>query len=280
VSKQFAAAAILLLSEKGSLYPDDPIGNWLTRCRREWQQITIHNLLTHTSGVGHWDDFPDLDLYSPIAPAKQLSILQRAPLRSLPGRAWRYSSPGYVLLARIVEQASGQSYASFLTNYIIEPLNLHSTSVGEPRAEHLAACGHDNGAAVSSFDLRTACTGAGDIWSTTEDLARFNATLCAGSFLTSKARQAMFTAHALLPGLTIPEGGHLLGAASYGYGWYIGTLAGHPAYFHPGDNPGYQALNVWLPQQGTSIAILVNEQSDNVYQLLEQLLPSALGRRH
>src|SRR5947209_941626 len=69
VSKQLAAAVILLLQEQGALSVHDPLKRWLPECSAEWQSITVHHLLTHTSGIGHWRDFPQLSLYHPIARA-------------------------------------------------------------------------------------------------------------------------------------------------------------------------------------------------------------------
>jgi CubicO group peptidase (beta-lactamase class C family) len=89
VSKQFTAAAVLLLVGESRLSLDDPISRWLEGCPRDWDAITIHHLLTHTAGLGHWEGFPALDLHQPIEPA-------------------------HVLLARIVEQAAAQPYAGFL----------------------------------------------------------------------------------------------------------------------------------------------------------------------
>ena len=104
VSKQ----SILLLQEQGALSVHDPLERWLPECPQAWKSITVHDLLTHTSGIGHWEDFPQLSLYDPIARADLLAIFQRVPLKFAPGTAWAYSSPGYVLLAHIVERIAGE----------------------------------------------------------------------------------------------------------------------------------------------------------------------------
>src|SRR5690349_8776060 len=135
ISKQFAAVAALLLAEDGRLALDDPVDRWL--------------------------------------PGGRLAAIQAAPLRTAPGETWHYSSPGFVLVGLIVERASGQPYARFLTERILAPLGLAATSVGGAPPEP-AARGYRDGAPVTPFDL-AAMAGTGDIWSTAADLASFTA---------------------------------------------------------------------------------------------------------
>src|SRR5690242_19113079 len=111
VSKQFTAGAILLLQEQGALSVSDRLSRWLPESPEAWQPMTLHHLLTHTSGIGHWQDFPMLKLDQPIARDELLAIFQRRPLLFSSG-GWAYSSPGYVLLAHVVEQVTGEPYAS------------------------------------------------------------------------------------------------------------------------------------------------------------------------
>src|SRR5579884_184421 len=115
ISKQFAAAAILLLQESGALSVHDQLCTWLPDAPEKWQPITVHHLLTHTSGIPHWETvFPDFrGLYEPIERERLIRIFQSEPLKFPPGSGWAYSSPGYVLLGHIVEQVSGEPYASF-----------------------------------------------------------------------------------------------------------------------------------------------------------------------
>lgn len=112
VSKQFTAAALLLLVDRGVLSVDDAVHRWLDGCPASWNSITVHHLLTHTAGLVHWRHIPDLDLTAPIAAEEELRIFQGAPLLSAPGERYSYSSPGYVLIAHIVERAADQPYAS------------------------------------------------------------------------------------------------------------------------------------------------------------------------
>ena len=100
VSKQFTAAAVLLLVQDGMLLLDDVVGRWIDGCPDDWRDITLHQLLTHTSGLGHWDDYPMIDLARWVEPDELLKTFHRVPLRYPPGGGWSYSSPAYVLLAQ------------------------------------------------------------------------------------------------------------------------------------------------------------------------------------
>ena len=121
VSKQFAAAAVMLLVESGQLDLGEPVGRWLPEgppqwrqvTPPQWRQVTLHHLLSHTAGVPHWLEAPGLDPAEPMRIGERLEIIQATPLRTEPGAQWHYSSPGFVLAGFIVERASGQPYRDF-----------------------------------------------------------------------------------------------------------------------------------------------------------------------
>ena len=269
ISKQFAAAAVLLLAEAGRLALDDPVDRWLPGGPPQWSGVTLHHLLSHTAGVPHWLEAPGLDPAEPAPPAERLAAILAAPLRTAPGQAWHYTSPDFVLVGLIVERASGQPYARFLTERILAPLGLTATSVGGPPPEP-AARGYRDGEPVTPFDL-AAMAGTGDIWSTAADLARFTAARHAGNLITNESLHAMLTPHA-----PIEDDDEDLTTTGYGYGVFTGTFAGHAAYYHPGDNPGYRSFSVWLPDQAASLVVLANDDGVRITDLLRQLLPAAL----
>jgi len=146
VSKQFTAAAVLLLADRGALSVNDPVRNWLDGCPEAWEPVTVHHLLSHASGLVHWHQLPGLDLTRPATTSDLLATFASAPLLSPPGERFSYSSPGYVLLGHIIEQAAGQLYHVFLTSEIFQPLGLTATFSGNPAGEQdLAAGRHDGG---------------------------------------------------------------------------------------------------------------------------------------
>ena len=159
VSKHFTAAAVLLLASQSKLSLEDPVSRWFDDCPPGWEAITVHHLLTHTSGLAHLDDLPDLDLYRPIGPGRELAVFQRDPLLFAPGSRYCYSSPGYTLLAWIVEKTGGQPYATFLADRIFAPLGMTSASAGDPPGGPGMARGYHGREPVPSFDLATVGTG-------------------------------------------------------------------------------------------------------------------------
>lgn len=269
VSKQFTAAAILLLVEQGQLRLTDPIGRWIDRCPSSWDAITVHHLLAHTSGLGHWHDYPELDLYRRIDADQEVAAFQASGPVFAPGSAWRYSSPGYVLLAHVVQNCSRQPYARFLAERIFDPAGLHDTFAGSARSNRVAH-GHSHGKAVASFELDIVGMGAGDVWSTGRDLTRWLSLLGSQAFLSDESRRAMFTGH-------VPVGdddGALMSGRACGYGCFIGILWQRRLVYHPGDNSGFKALSAWFPDDGVALAILSNEETTDIKAALEHLIPT------
>jgi CubicO group peptidase (beta-lactamase class C family) len=136
-----------------------------------------------------------------------------------------------------------------------------------------AARGYRDGQPAARWDL-DAMPGTGDIWSTTGDLTRFTMALHGGDLIAVSSLQAMCTTHAPLK--DDDEGEPRLVTTGYGYGMFTGIFAGRAAYYHPGDNPGYQSFACWIPDRAASIAILVNDEAASLPGLLRQLLPAAL----
>jgi CubicO group peptidase (beta-lactamase class C family) len=273
VSKQFAAAAAMLLVESGRLDLHEPVTRWLPDGPPQWRQVTLHQLLSNTAGVPHWHEAPGLDPAESMEIGERLAAVTAAPLCTAPGTQWHYSSPGYLLVGLIVERSSGRPYQEFVTDQILSPLRLTSTTMGP--APDGAARGYKDGEPVPAWDL-DAMAGTGDIWSTTGDLTRFITALQAGELISASSLRAMSAAHAPLD--DDDAGGEpRLATTGYGYGTYIGDFAGHAAFYHTGDNPGYLAFACWVPDLAASIVILANDETVSVTGLARQLIPAALA---
>lgn len=274
VSKQFTAGAILLLQEQGALSVDDPLSNWLPEYPAAWKPITLHHLLTHTSGIGHWKDFPMLRLDQPIARDELLAIFQRRPLDFPPGGGWAYSSPGYVLLAHVVEQVTGEPYARYMQRAIFDPLAMMDSGVGShaPRPER-QALGYAGQKQPTSFELDTVGIGAGDIWLTARDLTLWDAALMApGRLLCEDSLRSMFTSYA-----AVSENFEEFPGTGYGYGWLLAEVVGRPVYFHPGDNSGFGALNVLLPESDSLLILLANDEDVDIGRIGRDILREVWG---
>lgn len=270
VSKQFTAAAVLLLADRGVLSVDDPVRSWLDGCPAAWEPVTVHHLLTHTSGLPHWHALPGLDLTRAAAASELLESFASAPLLSPPGKRFSYSSPGYVLLGLLIEKATGQPYHAFLARDVLRPLGLAATFSGSPGTEPALAAGRHDGAAVPSFELDTVNLGTGSIWSTVGDLARWDRALASGEVLSDAARQAMFTAH-----VPLEDDDGLIRTEGYGYGWFTGTASGHRIYYHPGDQSGFCSLNAWFPDDDVRLAVLSNDGATRLDTIAHDLIRTA-----
>ncbi|HUJ67330.1 MAG TPA: serine hydrolase domain-containing protein, partial [Acidimicrobiales bacterium] len=169
ISKQFVAAAVILLQERGQLSLDDPVARWWPPAPAEWSSIHIGHLLDHTSGLPHWDGLGRRE--SGPLPGREeiLDRTRRLSLASEPGRRWRYSGPGYLIAAEIVGAATGTDYPTFVTEQLFRPLGMASTTSGLfPEAGH--ALGTEGGKWLDPDPNLTGLPGTGDVWTTTGDL--------------------------------------------------------------------------------------------------------------
>jgi CubicO group peptidase (beta-lactamase class C family) len=272
VSKQFTAAAVLVCVDRGLLSLDDHVVDLLDGSPSRWEPITVHQLLCHTAGLVHWPQLPELDLTAVVPPGEVLDVFGRAPLLSVPGTGYSYSSPGYVLLARIVEGASGTPYRDFLADEIFSPLELRSTFAGNGADRPNLAVPLHEGEPVASFELDAVGMGAGDAWSTIGDLAAWDAALDAGKLLSEESHRRMFTVHTPvteeLGGLTLD---------GYGYAWYMANVGGHSVVFHTGGNAGFQSINAILPDDDARFIALTNDTSTDLFGTALSLLVVAVG---
>jgi CubicO group peptidase (beta-lactamase class C family) len=271
LGKQFAAVAALLLAERGALKLDQPVSHWLPGRPPRWREITLHHLLTHTSGMSHWQDAPGYVLADAIAIDERVPLLMGAEPHSRPGARWCYSSPGYLLAAHIIERAAGQDYASFLAEQVFAPAGLASTTTGRPDGVAYAR-GHRAGEALPEVVLPV-LAGTSDVWSTVGDLARWSGALHTGAVLGWES--LMVLTGPLAPTGEEPVAGWSYAGAHYGYGLYIGTVGGHRAYFHPGDVPGFVTFGAWLPDRRAGIVVLADDETVDVHPLIRQLLSAA-----
>ena len=225
-------------------------------CPPQWRDITLHHLLADTSGLGQWRDYPMIDLAVRVEPGEPLATSHRVPPRYAPGRGWSYSSPGYVLLAHVVERAAGTPYRSFLADRIFGPLGLRGAFAGAPHGQPDLAQGHDAaGAPVPTWELDVVGMGAGDVWATATDLLTWLDALEDGRLLGEPHRTLMLTRRA--PTTLSPE------MSGYGYGTFVGEVGGRWWWWwwwwhHDGQNAGFLALAAYIPDQARRIVMLHN----------------------
>ena len=252
LTKQFTAAAILRLQEQGLLNIQDPVANYMPHYPKG-DQITIHHLLTHTAGIPTYERRPDLPqvVQSPIRLDDLIALFSGQPLQFSPGQQYEYSSSGYVVLTKIIEIVSGQLYADYLEAELLMPAGLAHSGY-----DYLAsdlpnpAVGYQltpDGPRPAVHTDSSWPTGAGALYSTLEDLYRWDRLLYDESILTAASREALFT-----PWVDTGQGAH------YGYGWDIGHTAGRPSIVHGGTIFGFASYMARFPQDDALIIVLSN----------------------
>ena len=238
----------------------DTVAAVLPHAPSQWTDVSVQQLLTHTSGMGHWCDRPGFDPSTQLDPANRIALLLAAPVDDPATRIWRYSSPGYVVLSAVLERAAGRCYGTLVEEMIIDRLGLRNTSIGHAHGPGMAR-GYRGAAPVEMWNLHT-MPGTGDIWSSAADVARFVTALHSGGLLPARAQ-------AVIHDVTVPHQNSALTSGAirttgYGLGHFTGYIRGTFAYLHPGDNPGYQSLGAWVPATGTTIVALSNDELDDI----------------
>jgi D-alanyl-D-alanine carboxypeptidase len=266
LSKQFTAAAILQLADRGKLNVEDPVSKYSPESPASWKGMTIHHLLTHTSGLpeNEWENFFK-GRCTPYTTEEQVKTFRDRPLDFPPGTSWKYRNTEYYLLAFIIEKLSGESYASYLTHHIFEPLKMtHSGFAAMADIVPLMAEGYSREGSTlhhrEYFD-RSMETGAGGIYTTAEDLLRWNKALDSPGLLSEHALEFMFTAH--------PPG-------NYGAGWFIETSPRRKIY-HEGGDPGFAAFEARYPDQHIVIIVLSNGDDSPVRDIADSMAKHLLN---
>ena len=199
ITKQFTSASILLLEERGKLKLDDPIKKHFTGAPAAWDAVTLKHLLTHTSGIPNFTSFPEFAKLKQFQTSNTelLARFKDKPLEFTPGEKMAYSNSGYILLGYVVEKASGMSYADFVQANIFTPLGM-SDSGYDSNASIIArrAAGYTRvGETLVNADFvhMSIPHAAGGLYSTTEDLLRWQRGLYGGKLLSAASLTKMTT---------------------------------------------------------------------------------------
>jgi CubicO group peptidase (beta-lactamase class C family) len=254
ITKQFTAAAILLLEERGKLTVDDPITEYLPDFPTHGHEITIAHLLTHTSGIYNLTDIPgymDQPVRQDVTTEELIDAFRDLDPEFEPGERWDYSNSGYILLGAIIEKVSGQSYAEFMRENVFEPLGLHHTDCDGTRIIPNRASGYElagDGYANAAFISMTQPHGAGVLVSTVDDLVRWNAALAGGELISKESYERMTRPAVLDDGTEAP----------YGYGFSVGDVRSLPAVHHGGGIHGFVTFALYLPGEDVYVAALSN----------------------
>ena len=271
VSKQFTATAILLLAEDGTLGIDDPVRKWLPSLPRAAGKVTLRHLLSHTSGLLDYEDLMVDPYRGQISDAGVLALLEKEDRLYFPaGSTYRYSNSAYALLALIVERASGASFPEFLEARIFRPVGMEGSRAyvaGGSEVEH-RAWGYSQVDGVwrkSDQSSTSAVLGDGGIYSSLEDLAKWDAALYDDRLLNATSRALAFSPQSKVGG----EGYD----AHYGFGWRItgDTL------WHSGETIGFRNVVIRWPKQRLTVVLLTNRNEPQPYRTALEIGAMFLG---
>jgi CubicO group peptidase (beta-lactamase class C family) len=254
ITKQFTAACILLLAERGQLSLRDDIGKYLPDFPTGGHTVALENLLAHTSGIKSYTDMEEwLKMWrQDMTPLDIIAMSKGKPFEFNPGERWRYDNTGYVMLGAVIEKVSGQSYEDFVNGHIFAPLGMsHSGYDHTERIIPGRAAGYqkDNRGFVNAPYLSmTQPYSAGSLYSSVDDLAVWDDALFAGKVLKKESLARAFTPFTLANGES----------TGYGCGWFISDLRGHRTVEHGGGINGFTSYALALPDDNVYIAVLTN----------------------
>ena len=254
ISKQFVAAAVMLLVQEDKLGLEDTIHQHLQGLPSEWLGVTVRQLLTHTSGIPDYEEIASYDVYgSRLTSEDVIKIAHSRPMDFEPGTGWYYSNTGYYLLSLIVERIEGQPLGEILESRIFDPLDMTQTRMTDPEAIiPNRASGYwvnKAGKLINRRATETSSTlGAGGILSSASDLAKWDKSLYGDQLLTAESKAAMWAPTVLSDGRRV----------EYGFGWNVDPYAGLTSQRHSGQVAGFVAKFGRFPDQEAAIIVFMN----------------------
>ncbi|WP_144884885.1 serine hydrolase domain-containing protein [Lacibacter cauensis] len=266
MTKQFTAIGILLLEEQGKLsvndavskyVPDYPAGN----------RITLHHLLTHTSGI---KDFTKMKTLNEIAqkemtPKMMVDFFKNEPVEFAPGEKFEYNNSSYVLLGYIIELVTGESYEAFIQKSIFQKAGMQQSRYATDRQVILnRADGYqkkESGYVNKTIISYSVPFSSGSLMSTTTDLLKWQNALNQQVLLKKEELQKAFTKYKLNDGTEI----------TYGYGWHIKDVNGVPSREHGGSIFGFKSMGVYIPEEDIYVVGLSNCDCNSPTQLARDI---------
>jgi CubicO group peptidase (beta-lactamase class C family) len=264
VGKQFTATAVMMLVEEGKISLDDKISKYFPDSPAAWKEITVRNLLNHTSGIpdyGSDETNPAkklIDLRVDYTEYEMVSRFATLPLDFPPGSKWSYSNSGYVVLGVLIHKVSGQFYGDFLEQRVFRILHMDSTHV---ISEENIVPHRSDGYRLVKGEIknqewvapRLNTTADGALYTNTLDMAKWDAALTAETLLKKSSYEQMYTRTHLSDGKTY----------GYGFGWGITSANGHPILEHSGSWQGFTMDFLRFPQDKLSFVVFTNLDSEH-----------------
>lgn len=268
LTKQFTATLVLLLQQDGKLNINDPVNKFLADAPKAWNNITLANLLGHTSGIPNFTSFKEFPAWaaSPHTWADEYAFFKDKPLDFEPGSKFSYSNSNYEVLGAVIEKVSGKKYADLLRERIFEPLGMSNSGLDSDdlvlpkRAEGYMP--GPKGLVVARSESMTVPWSAGSIYSTTGDLLKWEHGLFGGKLLSADSLKAMTTP----------------GKGDYGLGVMVHDEGGVKVIEHGGGIEGFNTNLIYVPDKRICVVVLANVNGAAPGQMGSQLLDVVLGK--
>lgn len=273
ITKQFTSVAILMLMEQDKVNLNDDITKFIEDYPTHGHHISIHHLLTHTSGI---KSYTSMESWAPVwrkdfEPEELIDFFKNEPMDFAPGEEWRYNNSAYFILGYIIEKASGQTYEQFVETNIFEPLGMQSSLYGS-NSEIIKkrAYGYqkqENYVNAEYLSL-TQPYAAGSLMSTVEDLFIWNRAIRSNKLIKKKSIELAYKNYQLNNGEKI----------NYGYGWGLNDINGSPTIEHSGGIFGYVTNAIYLPNEDVFVAIYSNCDCNEPGQISTKMAALAIGK--
>jgi CubicO group peptidase (beta-lactamase class C family) len=269
VTKQFTAALVMYLQEKGKLNIRDKLSKYFPELPFA-DSVTIYNLLTHTSGIYNYTrniDFMMHDAVKPITQEKMLALFRDHPLEFKPGTQFSYSNSGYILLGYIIEKASGMPYEKLMRQVVLQPLGLRTAGFdfahnqSADRTTGYNFIDGDKGDKAGIVDSSVSYA-AGALFGSVKDLYTWHQALEKGALLGAASWKQIYT-----PFLS-----------KYGFGWDIDSLFGRQVIQHNGGIFGYTSVIKRFPQDDVVVIVLANNSSPKIEEMANNLAAIVFGQ--
>ncbi len=276
ISKQFTAAAVLMLQQQGRLSLDDTVGRYFPHLT-DADHITLRQLLSHTSGYqDYWpQDYVPPEMLKATTPRYIMDTSARKALDFAPGAKWQYSNTNYVIAGAIVKKLTGKTPFQFLQQHVFQPLgmqdvynnNLHALPASDARGYHRYALGPLRPAPKEGVNWLSAMA---ELSMTSRDLATWDMAMLHHALLKPSSWHAMQTEVRLNDGL----------GSGYGLGVFVGRLDGHRMISHDGEVSGFTDTNLVFPDNGDAVVVLTNQDAVGTSGVIARKIAKALFAQH
>ncbi|MEM6686817.1 MAG: serine hydrolase domain-containing protein, partial [Bacteroidota bacterium] len=254
ITKQFTAVGILMLLEEGKLSLDDKITKYMPEYPTQGNKITIHHLLTHTSGIKSYTSIPTLRDFSKedFSVTELVDAFKNEPMDFKPNEEFRYNNSGYVLLGAIIEKITGTSYEDFVQKRIFDKLKMNNSYYGsKSKLIKNRAYGYqerENNFVNAEYLSMNIPYAAGSLMSTVDDLYTWNTAIRNHKLISKESTEKAFANY------KINNGNHI----NYGYGWFTRKIKDVPVIEHGGGIFGFTSQGIYVPSENVYVIILTN----------------------